>query len=65
MTKERYQTTMNFVYNKAKEFNISYDTLYWNLDGVISCAAHDEEIHINDLVFLMTYRNAILEDCEK
>lgn len=65
MKKEFYQSTLDFVYKKAKELDIAFISLYWNLDGVISCACNDEEIDFNDFSFLMVYRNTILEDCKK
>lgn len=65
MKKEIYQSTLDFVCKKAKKLDIPFISLYWNLDGVMSCAVQDEEIDFKDFSFLMTYKNTILEDCKK
>lgn len=65
MKKEFYQSTFDFCTRKAIAVDSSYASLYWNLDGVISCAAQDNEINIDDFIFLMAYKNTILKDYKK
>lgn len=65
MKKEFYQSTLDFVYKKGAELRIPYTSLYWNLDGVISCAVNDNEISFDDFNFLLVYRNTKLEEIEK
>lgn len=62
MKKEFYQSTVDFCKRKAINVGSSYATLYWNLDGVISCAAQDNEINTADLSFLMCYKNTVLKE---
>lgn len=65
MTREFYQSTLDFVRDKATALGISRMLLYWNLDGVISCAVRDDEMHIDDFDFLVAYKDTIMEDYEK
>lgn len=62
MKKEFYQSIIDYVRNKAIVLDLPRMLLCWDIDGVISCANHDEEITFDEFNFLMEHRNTILED---